>query len=130
VRKIHNPFACVLYGPLLFALPIADETPNRVAPGAQWNYALNVDPRSVAGGIEVVRTPMPGRWDWPLSSPLRLRADAVRFDWKPTELQPLPSEPVRGGEKAKIELVPFGCTKFRVSMFPVTEKLWADRAAK
>lgn len=59
VRDVHNPFACVLYGPLLFALPIADETPNRVAPGTQWNYALNVDPRSVASGIEVVRTPMP-----------------------------------------------------------------------
>ncbi|TSA37036.1 MAG: hypothetical protein D4R65_01805 [Verrucomicrobiaceae bacterium] len=128
VRDVHNPFASVMYGPLLFALPIADETPNRVAPGAVWNYALNVDPRS--SGIEVVRTPMPKNWDWSLSSPLRLRADAVQFDWKPTELQPLPAAPVSGGEKAKIELVPFGCTKFRVSMFPVTEKLWADRAAK
>lgn len=128
VRDVHNPFASVMYGPLLFALPIADETPNRVAPGAAWNYALNVDP--CGSGIEVVRTPMPEHWDWALSSPLRLRADAVQFDWKPTELQPLPAAPVSGGDKAKIELVPYGCTKFRVSMFPVTEKLWADRAAK
>lgn len=130
VRDINNPFASVMYGPLLFALPIADETPNRVVPGALWNYALDVDPGRVGSGIEVVRTPMPEHWDWSLSSPLRLRAEAVQFDWKPTELQPLPPAPVSGGEKAKIELVPFGCTKFRVSMFPVTEKLWADRTAK
>lgn len=130
LRDVRNPFASVMYGPLLFALPIPDETPNKVAPGAQWNYALNVSPKDVASGIEVARTPMPDHWDWALASPLHLRADAVQFDWKPRELQPLPAAPVTGGEKSKIELVPFGCTKFRVSMFPVTEKLWTGRAGK
>jgi len=37
---------------------------------------------------------------------------------------------VTNGTKARIELVPYGCTKFRVSMFPVTPQLWADRTVR
>ena len=130
VRDIHSPYASVRYGPLLFALPIPDETPNRVAPGAVWNYALDMNPKTEDTTIEVIRTPMPERWQWSLASPLRLRVDAVQFDWQPTELKPLPDAPVTNGAKTRIELVPYGCTKFRVSMFPVTSKLWADPSGR
>lgn len=41
--------------------------------------------------------------------------------WQPTELQPLPATSVRGGKAARTTLVPYGCTKFRVSLFPVAE---------
>jgi hypothetical protein len=41
------------------------------------------------------------------------------FDWMPTELQPLPGQPVAAGKAAEVKLVPYGCTKFRVSMFPI-----------
>jgi len=34
----------------------------------------------------------------------------------------LPAEPVAsGGAPEMITLIPYGCTKFRVSMFPITE---------
>ena len=67
---------------------------------------------------------MPGKWDWPLESPLKLRVRAVSIDWKPTLEKPLPAEPFAGeGPAETITLVPYGCTKFRVSMFPVTEKM-------
>ena len=57
-----------------------------------------LDPASVAGA-QVVRTTMPAVWDWPLDAPVKLVA-------KDAAGKPL-------------ELVPYGCTKLRVSMFPV-----------
>lgn len=116
------PYASVHYGPLLFALSIADtENANTPDPAAKWNYALAAQ----SGDITVERGPMPAKWDWPLASPLKLHAHAVSFDWQPSMDQPLPLEPVSNSEKTdKITLIPYGCTKFRVSMFPVTERTW------
>jgi hypothetical protein len=123
-ETMDNPFMTVSYGPLLFALPIADLDPETVAPGARWNYALDVkDP----GAVVVERRPMPGRWSWQLDAPLVLRVPVRSFDWKPTSAQPLPSQPVEGGQSAAVALVPYGCTKFRVSMFPVTASAWGRR---
>jgi len=122
---VSNPYASVYYGPLLFALPIADEDPNRQAPNAVFNYALDLAPEKAAGAVTIARHAMPAKWNWSLDGPIRLTVPARQFDWRPTELQPLPKEPVREGREATIVLVPYGCTKFRVSMFPVTEKAWA-----
>ncbi len=36
----------------------------------------------------------------------------------------LPAAPVEGGQARSIGLVPYGCTKFRISMFPVTARSW------
>jgi hypothetical protein len=41
---------------------------------------------------------MPEKWNWPLASPVRLI--------------------VRDADGASLELVPYGCAKLRVSMFP------------
>jgi hypothetical protein len=69
---------------------------------------------------------MPARWDWPLASPLKLRAGAQAIDWKPDPKAPrLPAEPIAKRDRPEtVTLVPYGCTKFRVSMFPVTERAW------
>ena len=128
------PYASVLYGPLLFALPIPDVNPDTPAKDVRWQYALDV-PRpggaapggshgnetvaAEAPGIAVQRRPMPAHWDWPLDSPLRLTAPAEAFDWKPSDAQALPERPVTGTTHETIRLVPYGCTKFRISMFPV-----------
>ena len=44
-QKRRLPYASVYRGPLLFALPIADRTPNEPAPEAKWQYALDAAPR-------------------------------------------------------------------------------------
>jgi len=122
--KPSAPYATVSYGPLLFALPIPDtKDANTPDLASKWNYALDVPGEKLGSDITVERSPMPARWDWPLESPLKLRAHAVSFDWNSEPEKPLPSEPVASGEAPeRITLIPYGCTKFRVSMFPVTEK--------
>ncbi len=124
---VNNPFAAVHYGPLLFALPIPDINPDMPAEGADWRFALDVDGRAPADAITVTRTAMPDHWQWQLAAPLVLTAPARRIDWEPSEASPLPSAPVAAGEAATVELIPYGCAKFRVAMFPVTERAWAAR---
>jgi hypothetical protein len=115
------PYASVSYGPLLFALAIPDGADaNTPDAGANWKFALDVqDP-----GLTVEHAAMPARWDWPLAAPLKLQANAVAIDWKPDPQSPeLPLAPVAKEKPAeKITLVPYGCTKFRISMFPVTSE--------
>lgn len=113
------PYAAISYGPLLFALPIPDTTdPNTPDASVHWNFALDAQTPDFA----VVRSGMPAKWDWPLNSPLKLRANAVEIDWNPDPKVPrLPLLPATGHRSPRqLTLVPYGCTKFRVSMFPVT----------
>ncbi|MDP2338530.1 MAG: glycoside hydrolase family 127 protein [Bacteroidota bacterium] len=117
---INNPYALVYYGPLLFSLPIPDIDPNQEAPGAKFNYALDVRPENAAQKITVERKVMPEHWNWSLDAPIKLTVDAQEFDWKPTENKVLPEKPIEKGTPVKIQLVPYGTTKFRVTMFPVT----------
>ncbi len=117
------PYACVNYGPLLFSLPIPDKDPNTPMEGAKWQYALDLNQKEAAQ-LRVERSPMPAHWDWPLAAPLRLKVPAKAFEWKPTTIQALPSGPVTSGKSETVTLVPYGCTKFHVSMFPVTHRAW------
>jgi uncharacterized protein len=140
-----TPYATVSYGPLLFVLPIADTDANRPDANAKWNYALDVHGKRPSYDVTVERRPMPQKWGWQLDSPLRLHVQARSFDWKPATRRALPDEPVRPGEASpfqpetivthlpakavaseaaaeEITLIPYGCTKFRIAMFPVTER--------
>ncbi|MEN6536625.1 MAG: beta-L-arabinofuranosidase domain-containing protein [Bryobacteraceae bacterium] len=126
-KNSHDaPYATVSYGPLLFALPIADtKDANTPDPAATWNCALDVRGKRLGADIRVERQAMPAKWDWPLAAPLKLRANAVDCKWTPSFEEALPAKPVvRHGKTKRITLIPFGCTKFRVSMFPVTAELW------
>lgn len=118
------PYASVSYGPLLFALPIADtKDANTPDPAASWRFALDVDKQGETVAVNVERHAMPDRWDWPLNSPLKLRLKALACDWNPERKRPLPPKLVANIREAEhITLIPFGCTKFRVSMFPLTER--------
>src|SRR5699024_320043 len=59
ISKINNPFVSIHYGPMLFALPIPDATPNRAVSGTEWRYAVNVDPNEVAESIKIIHGSMP-----------------------------------------------------------------------
>jgi hypothetical protein len=117
---ISSPFRTVYYGPLLFALPVKDHHSNEQVPGQKWNYALAAQ---AAASVTVSRSPMPAEWRWQIEdAPVRLKVKAVEFDWQPTHILPLPKEPVSGGHETEITLVPYGCTKFRISMFPIAKE--------
>jgi len=122
------PYEYVIYGPLVFALPIPDKNPNEPEGGTAWNYALDVRPDEAETDIEVVYRGMKRPWNWPLDAPIKLIVPARQFEWKPTGTQPLPTSCVTGGKAAKIKLVPYSCTKFRVSMFPITERMSGAKA--
>ncbi|MDP4184440.1 MAG: glycoside hydrolase family 127 protein [Bacteroidota bacterium] len=121
---IHNPYECITYGPLLFSFPIPDLNPNQESANTKFNYALDVDPKNISKQITVIKKSLTGKWLWQLDAPIQLKVKAKQFDWNPTPSQPLPATPVKDGGEATIDLVPYGCTKFRVTMFPVTEKSW------
>jgi hypothetical protein len=123
--KRRLPYASVSLGPLLFALPIADEDPNTPLPGAQWQFALDTAAPGNGSDITVERRAMPPAWNWPLDAPVQLRVPAQAIDWQPTDAQALPDGPVTGKGPQSIRLVPYGCTKFRISMFPATARTWA-----
>lgn len=92
-------YDCVDYGPLLYALPLYDIDENTVVPGQKSDYSLALQD---ASQIEVVRNgEMPARWGWRIEdAPVVLRVPA---------------------DDETITLVPYNCTKFRVSMFPQAE---------
>ena len=87
--------AVVSFGPLLMAYAYPAKDDNTIIGDAKEPV---LDPASVPGA-QVVRTAMPSVWDWPLDAPVKLVA-------KDAAGKPL-------------GLVPYGCTKLRVSMFPV-----------
>jgi len=115
--RINNPYECIYYGPLLFSFPISDENENQEVVDVKFNYALDVC--DAERQIEVIRKEMPERWFWQIDAPVQLKVNAKEFDWNPTEDQPIPNELIKGGTPTSINLVPFGCAKFRVTMFPV-----------
>ena len=144
-----TPYATVSFGPLLFVLGIPDtKDANTPDPAVPWNYALDAPNETTAPTFDVQRQPMPARWDWPFASPLRLQALARPFDWKPLPRESLPAaggaspggaspfqigkvttllpaEPVAGGgAPERITLIPYGCAKFRISMFPLTDRAY------
>ncbi|MDP4201055.1 MAG: glycoside hydrolase family 127 protein [Bacteroidota bacterium] len=121
---IHNPYECVTYGPLLFALPIPDVNPNQEVEHSKFNYALDIDHDHLSNQIAIIKKTLTGKWFWQLDAPIQLKVRVKEFDWNPTDAQPLPAIPIKDGKEATVDLVPYGCAKFRVTMFPVTEKSW------
>ena len=74
--------------------------------------------------IRVQRQAMPARWNWPLESPLTLRTAPWPATGPPTPSALAGRTGREAGAARTITLIPYGCTKFRVAMFPVTERAW------
>ena len=127
-QVVKNPYVSVLYGPLLFALPIPEKNPNEVKKNVPFNYALDLDPSGPTNNVIVQKKTVSDAWHWQIdNAPVILKVPALEFDWEPTELQPLPADPIKKGVNTTIDLVPYGLTKFRVSMFPVSERSWKEK---
>lgn len=120
LTDIHSPYASVFYGPLLFAWPIPDVSPNQEVAGIKFNYAIDVNSDKPGNGeAEVIREERYHNQggNWSLSPPIQIGINAREIAWTPKELRPLPENLV-SGTRTRIVLVPYGCTKFGVSMFP------------
>ena len=115
------PYADISCGPLLFAYPIPEVDENTPQENAFWQYAL--DPKHVLDHVKVQRQRVPRPWRWQVDPPVKITVDALRSSWEHDESFPaLPSPEKISVEKPEpITLVPYGCAKLRVSMFPVTD---------
>ena len=121
----NQPYEYVNYGPLLFALPLYDVNENEVVRGQKFNYALDIHPERLASEVHVQRSQMPVRWRWKIDeAPVKLHVKVCETEWKPSITAPLPQQTVTGGAAKIITLVPYSCTKFHVTMFPVTKRTW------
>ncbi|MDD3468707.1 MAG: glycoside hydrolase family 127 protein [Thermoguttaceae bacterium] len=118
------PCASISLGPLLFALPIPEENgdENKPVHDAAWQYAL--DPNHALDAVTVERSDVPHPWAWPREAPIQLRVQACSAQWThDTEFPRLPkADEMEIGASRTISLIPYGCAKLRVSMFPVAEQ--------
>ena len=127
-EKRRLPYESVFYGPLLFALAIPDKDPNTPMADARWQYALDSEAQRGGADIAVKRHPMPAKWDWPPAAPLTLeRCEGLRLETDGRS--GVAHAPVEAGRAETIRLIPYGCTKFRISMFPVTPRSWQAPAS-
>jgi len=129
-------------GPIVYALKIGESvssvvdttgygTFEEIRPTTHWNYAL-IDMRSPAFGKEfsIQEDTVLARYPWTLGgAPVVIHARAKRLpDWQlynesagPQPLSFINNQVVAPQVEA-ITLVPYGCTRLRISEFPVVEK--------
>jgi hypothetical protein len=139
-RWVENSVA-VERGPLVYALRIQEEWTQvenddaygeyyEVAPATPWNYALLESAvNQPEAGFTLVRRPQADAsvYPWTVSTaPMELRTRGKRIpDWRLYNHRagPLPhSRPLTHVEQAtadEITLVPYGCTRLRITEFPV-----------
>lgn len=113
-----QPYAVVNYGPLLFSLPLKEIDENHVVKGQHIGYALHKQLK----GLKIERHTIADDFNFGIDeAPITLSLKARRFNWSPTDLQPLPQSYVEEGTDCRIKLIPYSCTKFHVTMFPVAK---------
>ncbi len=121
-------------GPLWYSLKIAekwvrcggtDEWPAReILPASSWNYGLVLGAGDPAASITIVERKQVARQPFtPEDAPIVLKARARMVPgWKADgkmagELPPSPA--AAAGDVVEITLVPMGCARLRISVFPV-----------
>ena len=137
IETRYNDAATVLRGPLVFALRIGERWERmtvhdarfpaavdwQIYPTTPWNYGLIVDRASPENSLAVERRPV-GRLPFAQeTAPVVLRAKGRRLaGWQldrnsagETPRSPaISSEPI-----VDLELIPYGCTRLRITEFPV-----------
>lgn len=139
-RWVENSVA-VERGPLVYALRITEEWQRREAhdmygeyfevhPRTPWNYGLlEKHTKSPESGFVLARQDRGNSYPWTLKgAPIVLRTEGKRIpEWQLYNQRagPLPhSRPhrhLRDQPADPIELVPYGCTRLRITEFPVVE---------
>jgi hypothetical protein len=120
-------------GPLWYSLKIGEEWRRyggtdawpayEILPTSDWNYGLAVDPAAPASSIRVVSIAAPDDQPFtPGAAPVVLQARAKRVPgWKAEGRMAgkVPSSPaVAAGPAEDVTLIPLGCARLRISVFP------------
>jgi DUF1680 family protein len=129
--------ASVKRGPLWYSLKIGEEWKRyggtdrwpafEVLPTTPWNYALVLETSPRSESIQVVEAKRPAPQPFtPEAAPIVLRARAVKVPHWTTEgrmVGRVPPSPVEAsGPVEDIILIPLGCARLRLSVFPTASR--------
>ena len=123
-------------GPLWYSLKIGErwqryggtETwpAHEVLPTTPWNYGLVLEGPEAAASVRLASRHTPAFQPFALeAAPIVLRARVRRVPGWTAEgrmVGPVPASPVKGeGPDEEVELIPMGCARLRISVFPVVK---------
>ena len=126
----EGAIAAALYGPSAGEFDLPDGRIRLhlgMEPAGAWNYALCPE---TGCKPKVVRTQTAAQVGYPFdreSVPVKIRVPVKRIDWTLEESRYTPRLPEGGKARAisddieYLELIPYGCTELRLTVFPVVE---------
>ncbi|MCX7798771.1 MAG: glycoside hydrolase family 127 protein [Fimbriimonadales bacterium] len=130
-RVLRRPSGgiAVARGPLVFSLRIGERwrvvrgkepLPDyEVLPTTPWNYALRSDGEAIEAVFE--ERPLRPPFFSPENAPVAARVEAAQVPrWTLVEgsAGPVPQGDLSHGSEERVELVPYGCAKLRITEFP------------
>jgi hypothetical protein len=119
-------FATVGYGPLLFALPLYDKTDwgFDLNEGAwqEFRFALSKDALKDAS-VQLNGPHKPFYWAKDYFPPITVTLNLGKIQWEPDKGDPrLPVTCPAPYASQRVTLLPYGCTRYRLAMFPCGDK--------
>ena len=123
-------------GPLWYSLKIGEQVKRyggtdawpavEILPTTPWNYGLAVDPADPAASISIFERKTPAYQPFTVeAAPIVLKAKAKRVpEWieEKRMVGKVPPSPMRTGASLEdITLIPMGCARLRISVFPTVK---------